>query len=28
LPSVENIFQVFGINAKEMMKDNKQKTLF
>jgi DNA polymerase elongation subunit (family B) len=27
LPAVENIFQVFDINIKEMMKDGKQKTL-
>jgi DNA polymerase elongation subunit (family B) len=27
LPAVENIFQVFNINIKELMKDGKQKTL-
>ena len=27
LPAVENIFQVFGINIRELMKDHKQKTL-
>ena len=28
LPAVENIFQVFGVDVKDIIKDGKQKTLF